>query len=163
MTTLVLDTNIYDRIDADPRLAAVITHLSSIGALRILSTHVQEGELAAIPDEEKRARIAQIPREIVPTAGAVFGTSRYGASTYGDGSDSGIAVDQVRTPSGGRTEDALIATTASRDADYLVTEDQSFANRVRKLQSRCAVIGFSEFRDLVISLDSPRRTASESG
>ena len=43
-----------------------------------------------------------------------------------------------------KTQDALISATASSDANFLVTEDHSFATRVQKNLTNVQVLNFSE-------------------
>jgi hypothetical protein len=141
----MLDTHIYDLIVATSGLVDQVNGLVAAGKATILCTHVQDDELANILDAHKRAEVLRINRRRVPTAGAVFGLSRYGASTYGDGSTGGIALDQVRSAARGHTKDALIASTASREADVLVTEDRRLVNRLRAISTSCQVWSFERF------------------
>jgi len=148
---IMLDTQIYDLLAAKPALIVSLNTLQQASAVSILSTQIQEDELAGIKDAGKAAEVAKIRRERVSTAGAVFGVSKYGTGTYGDGSDSGISIDEVRSPSKGHTRDALIATSASKHADVLVTEDDRLARRLSNLTPRCQVWSFSMFEKWIIA------------
>ena len=152
MTKFMLDTQIYDLIIAVPGLVDHINRLTAEGTMAILCTHIQNDELADIPDEHKRAEVSRIDRQQVTTAGAVSGISKYGGATYGDGSSSGIALDQIRSLSKRHTKDALIATTAARDADVLVTRDRRLANRVSATSASCEVWSFEQFKSYISSL-----------
>ena len=152
MKKFMLDTQIYDLIIAVPGLVNHINRLTAEGTIAILCTHIQNDEFADIPDEHKRAEVSRINRQQVTTAGAVYGISKYGGATYGDGSSSGIALDQVRSPSKRHTKDALIATTAARDANVLVTQDKRLANRVKATSASCEVWSFEQFKSYISSL-----------
>jgi hypothetical protein len=54
------------------------------------------------------------------------------------GGDSGVTLDVVR-PDDEAHEDALIAKTASEEAHVLVTNDRTFARRVRASRAACEV------------------------
>jgi hypothetical protein len=98
---IMLDTQAYDLLASKPSLVEAINTLQHKGILTVLSTHIQEDELAGIKDPAKVSEIAKVERQKVATAGAVFGVSRFGGATYGDGSESGLSIDQVRSPSKG--------------------------------------------------------------
>ena len=149
---LMLDTQIYDLIVDTPGMTERLNELSREGKVVVLSTHIQEDELAEIPDKRKRAAVARIVKEKVPTSGAIWDISRWDEGTWGDGSSGGMSIDEVRSPSAGHGKDALIATTAARDADILVTNDTRLANRVRTLDAPFDVWSFDEFREYVFSV-----------
>jgi predicted nucleic acid-binding protein len=144
---VMLDSNIFDAIIKDASLIDHLNALSAGGRLTILTTHVQEDELAQIPDPVKREQISKIRRTYVRTAGGVWGVSKYGMSTWGDGSQSGCSIGEIDSTSHKHTADALIATTASADADVLVTNDDRLPKRMAETQARCKVWKFEEFRD----------------
>ena len=61
----------------------------------------------------------------------------------------GFGIDDVRSESGGHTEDALIAVTASHMADVLVTQDKRLAKQILALGGSCDVWGFDKFNEWV--------------
>lgn len=148
----MLDTQIYDRIITESGLAERLNLLSKVGKLEILATHIQQDEIAAITDERKRTAVQQIMTRCVPTSGAIWGVSKWGMCTWGDGSAGGFSIDKIRSPSKGHTADGLIATTAAKDADVLVTEDSRLTKRLKALDSQCAVWEHSRFRTYVFGL-----------
>lgn len=123
----MLDTMVFDLLVADDEGRRAV--LDAIGAdrLRLRTTHVQEDQLAAIPDESKRAHVAEIPREIVPTSVMVWGTSKWGMASWG-----GSAEYEAIRHDENHIEDAMIAATATTDAHVLVTEDKRLRNRARE-------------------------------
>jgi hypothetical protein len=93
-----------------------------------------------------------LPKVIVPTRGTILGVSQWSGATWGDGRDLGVALDDVRPDGESRDdthEDALIATTASGEADVLVTDDRGLAKRVRASGARCEVWTFAKLRRFV--------------
>lgn len=148
----MLDTNIFDAIIAEPGMVDRLNKLSEAGKVILLTTHIQEDELAAIPDPPKRAEIAKIVRRCTTTDGAVFGVSRYGMATFGGQGESGCSINDVRTVSGGHTNDALIATSASRDADVLVTNEDRLPKRLTATSAKCKVWDFAQFKAHINSL-----------
>lgn len=148
----MLDTMIYDMIITVPDLVDHINNLFAKGMITILCTHIQDDQLAKIPDDYRRTEISRIKRQHVTTAGAVYGVSKYGGARYGNGSSSGINIDQIRSPSKHHTKDALIATTAAQEADVLVTEDRRFANRVKVNSVPCEVWIFEQFKNYILSI-----------
>ncbi len=142
----MLDTMIYDKVVDTPGMLELLLRLVEEGEVEILATHIQEDELASIPDERKRAEVAKVPRQVIPTSGAVWGTSKWGGATWGDGSEGGVGIDEIRSEKRGHTHDALIATSASANVDVLVTDDNRLKNRLKDSDARCEVWTFKEFR-----------------
>lgn len=152
---IMLDTQIYDHLATTPGLIQRVNSLQETHVLSIVSTQIQEDELAGMRDAAKAAEVAKLNREVVPTAGAVFGVSKFSTATFGDGSPSGISIDEVRSPSKGHTPNALLATSASIHADVLVTEDARLANRLGTLSPRCKIWSFSALETWINSQVSP--------
>lgn len=148
----MLDTNIYDLIITTPGLVDHINRLIDAGRIVILCTHIQEGELSKIENVRKRDKIVHIKRQVVPTAGGIFGISAIGYATCGDGSQSGVALNQIMSPKGCHAKDALIATTAAQHADVLVTEDKRLINRFKAGSSTCEVWQFEQFKQHLSAL-----------
>lgn len=149
MLRVMLDSQIYDLIINETGMGPFLNQLSTDGKIKILTTHIQRDELNAITDEEKRKAIQDILTELVPTSGGVYGVSIYGQATYGDGSSGGFGINDVRSKSKNHTKDALIATTAARDADALVTEDTRLSKRLETLKSKCQIWNFETFKSNV--------------
>ncbi len=147
---LMLDTMIYDKVVDTPGMLELLQRLVDEGEVEILATHIQEDELAKIPDERKRAEVSKIPRQEVPTSGAVWNTSKWDRATWGDGSESGVSIDEIRSEKRGHTHDALIATSASANVDALVTNDKRLKNRLNDSDARCEVWNFKRFRSFVM-------------
>jgi predicted nucleic acid-binding protein len=57
----------------------------------------------------------------------------------------------MRSTTKKHTKDALIATTAEKYADALVTEDKRFASRFGKLCSACDIWSYVQFKQYVLN------------
>jgi predicted nucleic acid-binding protein len=148
---VMLDTNIYDRIVETPGMASALDQLTAAGRIQILTTFIQQDEIAAIPDVVKRSKVKSVrTTKVTPTAG-MYGVTPYGESPYGcDGSEGVLPVDALMSRSGKRWQDALIASTASAKADVLVTEDADLKSRVARAGIRCEVWGYECFRQYIL-------------
>ncbi|HUU19501.1 MAG TPA: hypothetical protein VMW72_20295 [Sedimentisphaerales bacterium] len=145
----MLDSMVYDKIVATPQMVDRLNQLSKDGKVVVLCTHIQQDELACISDKQKREAVAKIIRKHVPTSGGVYDVSKWDQFTWGDGSSGGFGIDDVRSDSKKHTNDALIATTAARDADVLVTEERRLANRMKALHSSCKVWAFDRLKEYI--------------
>ena len=151
---VMLDTNIFDLIIETPGLAEHLQSLAASDRLDIVVTHVQEDELARIPDPEKQRAIQQVPRRSLPTAVFVLDVSRLGQARLGEGQEGGLEYDTLHGENPKRLRDAVIALTAAAEAvevEALVTEDDGLARRVRAKAKTLKVWGFTEFRLRVTS------------
>jgi predicted nucleic acid-binding protein len=122
----MIDTMIFDHLLANPDDRSVVTAAIADGRLQLKTTHVQEDQLAAIPDEAKRSAAAEIPREVVASSVFVVGVSRVGMARVGPGDD----YEAIRRAEKD-VEDAIIAASAVSEAHVLVTEDKRLAKRAR--------------------------------
>jgi predicted nucleic acid-binding protein len=129
MRRFLVDTMILDRIVGTEGAARLFVELHGRGEVQLVVTHIQEDELAAIRDANKRRLIAMIPRQVVATYGFVIGTSRIGMSRMGEDEP----VEAIRAPNWPKfTNDALIAATAQYENVTLVTDERRLLNRARR-------------------------------
>lgn len=154
MKRIALDTDAVSSLADMPALIEAAQGVHARGTIVFIVSHVVYDQLAETPDADKRARFLAtwdaMPKKIVRTRGAAWGISRLGEATWGNGLDSGVTVDMMRTEGRGGVHDALIATTASGEADVLVTNDGELAAKVREAvrqsKARCAVWSFGRLR-----------------
>lgn len=147
---IVLDSMIFDLIVATDGLSNRIARSVEKGQIKILTTHVQEDQLTAMPGLQKLSKIAEVPREMIPTSVFFLDLSRLGMARLGDRDDRSI--DQIRRGNIEHTPDALIADTAQKYADVLVTEDATLAKRVRAEGFSVKVWSFKKLIEFVDSL-----------
>jgi len=153
----MLDTQIYDLIVSTRGMVRLLNLLTDQGRLVILSTFVQENELASIRGEVKRREILRVKRTKVFSAAGMYGVTPYGEFPYGsDGSEAGLPVSRVVSLTGKHWQDALIACTASAEAEVLVTEDKRLHKRVADSSIRCLVWRFHQFKDYIFELSGQR-------
>ena len=125
--SVMIDTMVFDALydDQDGREAVLdaIRH----GALRLLTTHVQEDQIAAIPDHARRKALQQLPRTVVPSAVMVDGVTRTGRARV-NGANPYARMRDVR-----HFQDSLIADATAARADLLVTDDRRLAREAYDL------------------------------
>jgi len=108
----------------------------------------------AVDDHVKRARLEALLAQarLIATRGFIWGKSRWGLARFGN--DKGYnLVERIRGTTWDRkTEDALIAATASNDADVFVTDDKRLARRLKSYPGmKCEVIDFNELKRRLIN------------
>jgi hypothetical protein len=156
MKRIAFDSNVVDAIAASPGLLEAIQRASSRGVLQLISTHVQEDELIATPDRRRRSKLLAVyhalPVSTVPTHGFVLDISRLGMARLGDGSSTGVSIDDLDSESGRHRRDALIGVTAAGEADAFVTcERRRLPKRMRRAGAACEIWDFKRFREYVMS------------
>lgn len=144
MLRIMLDTNAYDMIVERPGFMEKLNAAHDNGGLVILRTHIQEDELAAIPDPKKRAAVMEVAGTKVATSGAVWDLSKWDEATWGDGAGD-VRVGDVATTAGNHMEDALIASTAAVEADVLVTNERRLPKRIWLAGSKLEVWNVEKF------------------
>jgi hypothetical protein len=144
----MLDTNVFDRVEAEPGLEPLLHRLIGEGALDVVVCHVQNDEIAAIPDPDRRRALERTPRRTVPSSVFVFDVSRFGMARLGEPEFRGVDYDAIAGPGRRHARDAVIARTAAEEADVLVTEERRLANALAG--KPLPVWTFAEFRDWLL-------------
>jgi predicted nucleic acid-binding protein len=150
----VLDSNACDVIVDTPAVAQAVVEACSAGRIELLMTHVQYDEL--MEDEKRRERTLGLPLVVTPTYGVVVGTSKVGMAQLAEPDD----IEAFRSPGGGHTADALIASTARYRGAVLVTNDK----RLRNFAQRQSIEVWSpvEFVEFVARSDRIQRDPAAS-
>ncbi len=136
---VMLDTNVFDGIVGTAGLVDRLNRLTRTGRLAIITTPVQEQELAEIADQTHRRAVQRVERQVVPTSEAPEGAGPSAAAL-------------MPTPKHWR--DATIGATASASADLLVTRDAGLTRRLAAHPGSCRVISFAAFLPLIESLEN---------
>ncbi len=139
---LMLDTNIYDRIIARRGFTDRLNQAVVAGHIEILRTHIQDDEIARIPNAAKQAEMRKVRVRKIPTSGAAWGMSRWGEARWGG--SGAVKFSDITKGNPIHAEDALIAMTAEVEADVLVTEDRAMETRVREKSKRLEVWRFDQ-------------------
>ena len=82
--------------------------------------------------------------------------SQWGQASWGEGSGSGVSVQDVQTKGRGKSNDARMTTTASGEAEVLVTEESQLAKKVTASLTKCKVRNFSDFETFVRTRERSR-------
>ncbi len=147
----MLDTMIFTHIVGDAAFAKVVRDAASSGSITIVTTHVQEDQIADNPDAEKREAISRIPRAVVPTTGFALGVSKLGMAGLAD-EETSATIERIGQRHLKNTKDALIAASARDEADAIVTDDKTLRKRIRREGLDVTLLTFEEFRRHVLSL-----------
>lgn len=122
MWRAMVDTMVFDALDADEPGRGAVLEAIRAARLQLMTTHVQEGQLADIADAVRRKRLQRIPRVVVPSDARVVSVSRTGRPRLARSPEADAVVHGLR-----HAADDVIATAAFAHADVLVTEDKRLA------------------------------------
>jgi predicted nucleic acid-binding protein len=147
----MLDTMIFNHIVDDPAFAMVVRNAAHSGSITIVSTHIQEDQIADNPDDEKREAISRIPRTVVPTTGFALDVSRLDMARFAN-DETSATIERMGQRHLKNTKDALIAASARDEADAIVTDDKTLRKRIRREGLNVPLFTFEEFRRHVTSL-----------
>jgi len=147
----MLDTMIFDHIIADVPLAKAIGQAVEAGRITLVTTHIQEDQIAKISDEGKRDAISRIPRRVVSTTGLALGVSRLGMVEPADNATSAM-MERIGRRHLRTVKDAPIAASARDKADAIVTEDKTLRKRIPRVGLKVTVVTFEDFRRHILSL-----------
>lgn len=150
---VMLDSNIPDCLLKDDDTLKLVLSLCQRGDLTMCSTHIQHDQNSETPDLAKRAALLSLPiaYEQVNTAGAAWGVSKWDQADWGDETDDQIfaAVTSGQKVTEKQAADALIAATAARHCDALVTNDGRLASKARSADTGISVWQYPEFAEWV--------------
>ena len=132
MRTAMIDTMVFEALQADPPGREAVLSAIRAGRLRLVTTHVQERQLADIRDSARRRALQRIPREVVATAAPIVAVARTGRPALGPSPETDAIRHGTR-----HVADGVIAEAARAHADCLVTEDRRLADdaRARELET----------------------------
>ncbi|CAE6799965.1 hypothetical protein R69619_05149 [Paraburkholderia nemoris] len=141
MITIVLDTNIYDKLDADQAMVEQINQPIADKVIdKLMPRHVAE---------ELRQRPAGIP-ELFTMTYTDHAVARAGITCAGDYLGSGEVFDDHRGDSQ-KAADAYIADVASMIADWFVSEDIRCIRRF-PANMRCTPMRYQQFHERLTAL-----------
>ena len=147
----MLDTMIFTHIVGDAAFATVVRDGARSGSVTIVTTHIQEDQIADIRDGEKREAISHIPRTVVPTTGFALDVSRLGMARFAD-EETSATIERIGRRHLGTVKDALIAASTRDEADAIVTHDKTLRRRIRREGLNVTLLTFEEFHRHVSSL-----------
>lgn len=148
MTKIMFDTNAFDKIlDGTISIDLIKKSLSLCYEYHI--TPIQVEELSNIPDSKKDKRaiillfLSDIAPRLIPTESAVYDVSRFNFAKMGDG----ILYEKLLNKSRNNIKDALIGETAIKNDIILITEDDDFKSKIKKLGGTALKV--NEFKDMI--------------
>ena len=143
MKTILLDTNIFDKLAVDDAAREVLVRLHAQRAARFVVSRTTRDELERSPHSEL---LDQLPVEVVGNAAPIAGLM-----AAGDFLGSADHYFQHKGVSN-KENDAQIATAAEFHADWLVSEDDRLRKRQRALSSNVEVLAYTQFMELASRL-----------
>jgi predicted nucleic acid-binding protein len=147
----MLDTMIFTHIVSDAAFAKVVRDAARTGSITLVTTHIQEDQIADMRDDEKREAISHIPRTVVPTTGLAWDVSRLGMARFAD-EETSATIERIGRRHKGTVKDALIASSARDEADAIVTDDKTLRKRIQREGLDVSLLTFEGFRRHVSSL-----------
>lgn len=141
MIAIIFDTNIYDRLERDDEIVAMVNALIACGAVEILKPRQVAEELFERPNP--------LP-DLFPTRVIGHSVGRAGIMRAGDFLGDGAAYDEHKGKSR-KDADAFIVDVASWVADWFVTEDNRCFVRF-PTGTRCTPLRFQAFCERVVQI-----------
>lgn len=152
MSVFMLDTNALNYIgNINTFFEKVISSVKS-GEITLYITHIQLGEINAIPDSETelRSKLQSFSQDYckrIPTTGVICGISACGECGFSNGKD----INAITKNSPKMIYDALIAATANSGSDYFVTDDGKLRKRIMKELPGLALLTNEEFQKMFLN------------
>jgi hypothetical protein len=141
MIAIILDTNIYDRLERDDEIVAIVNALIACRTVEILKPRQVAEELFVRPDP--------LP-DLFPTRVIGHSVGRAGIMRTGDFLGDGAAYDEHKGKSQ-QDADAFIVDIASWVADWFVTEDNRCFARFPS-GTRCTPLRFQAFCERLVQI-----------
>ncbi len=137
MNTVLLDGNVYDKLQVDAETRATLRALVDCGLIRVIATPMVLDELrrspfGGIPD--------WLPVAVVAENVTVLGYATLGMTKLGDGE-----VYAEHRGESKKVPDAIIADSANALADILVSGDRRCRERLKKISTCCRGMDYEEF------------------
>jgi hypothetical protein len=128
---VMLDSNAFDALALDDAVRSKVERATIEGRLELIRTHIQDDEIEAIKNDDRRQALLSLTTRIEPTAVFVLDHSRLGLARLG--SDEANAIyNEIAGPSLRHVPDAIIAVTAHDEGIPLVT------NETGRLPAQCS-------------------------
>ena len=128
MISLVFDSNVWDEFDDNDLALLKLADLVAEGAVKVLTTSIQEQENLEAPRKSELDKYKLLLRtENIASEGAVLGFVRIGLDKLGPGESKWVV------PGGPHNRDEIIAQTAALNNAWLVTQEKK---RLRRLAIR---------------------------
>jgi len=129
MKKIMFDTNVFDKL---PEMIETLQRGKD--HYKYYVTSVQIEEICNIPDLNKERRIvnmlmlSEIRAELVPVSVLIFGYSRFGFASFGEGK----VYEEILSPNHSNIRDAMIVDTAVHEGCTLITEDKDLYKKMTR-------------------------------
>lgn len=147
MTTILLDANVYDKLQADGESRATLRGLLDRGFAKMIATPI-------VLEELRRSPFGGIPvwfpGDVDAESVTVLDYAPLGMTNLGEG----VVYGEHRGESK-KIPDAIVADSADALADILVSEDRRCRERLKKISTRCTGLGYEEFREWLRASATP--------
>lgn len=142
---IMIDSNIRDRLLEDAAARTALAQRVQDAQLVVVETYVQHEEVARTPDGRRRQHLQQIVTS-EDDAPAIFALDicRLDLTEFG-GPEEDAVFDKVRGGNPKHAEDAVIAATAIRKCDALVTADDRLLRKLAESRPDFPVWDWAEF------------------
>ena len=153
---VMIDSMVHDKIVDDPLLRSAIEAAKASGHLKLVTTHIQQNQLRAMPNANRRKELRKVAADSTPTSAAVWDVSIWGEAKWG--TESGHhALTELSNGKIKHIADALIALTASDGSHILVTDDRRLARNASRVFPSLQIMTTEQFYIFVnILADEPR-------
>lgn len=140
-----MDTSAYNTLADDAELHEMVREAVERAIIRILQTHIEEDQIRATPDEERRERMLLVPLEGIPTSHAVVGHSKVGRARVSP--DGAFEEEGGNATSSGEMKDAIIAATGRHEVQVFVSRDARHHKRTGRFVNNLQVMDTTAFAD----------------
>ena len=138
MIRILLDSNIYNCLEADEATRIRILEMITNETIEIVVSPVIVDELRESPfrDVPNFFPITRITESVF-----VVGIARVGLARVGKGQTFNAHRGESK-----KSKDAIIADTADTDCEILVSEDKRCRERLNKVGKKCKALSYAEFK-----------------
>jgi len=137
VNTVLLDGNVYDKLQTDAKTRGTLQTLVARGLVKVIATPI-------VRDELKRGPFGEFPDWFPVVLEAenvtVLGYASLGMTRLGEGD-----VYSEHRGESKKIPDAIIADSADGLADILVSDDGRRRERLKKISTRCRSMDYEEF------------------
>lgn len=138
MVRVVFDSNIYDKLAADPETIGTIAEKIATGTLVVMVSPI-------IVDELRESQFGGVPQffpiQQITEAIAVAGYAIAGLARPSDG-----VMYEAHRGTSKKSKDAIVAETAESDCDMLVSEDRRCRDRLNRHAKKCKALDYAQFK-----------------
>lgn len=138
MTTILLDSNVYDELRNDERISNLISNLIQSNKIKVVAPQIVLDELKNSPFE---GIPDFFPVEAIPDGVAVAGLAKAGAAIVSEGKTYSKHLGNSK-----QSKDAVIAETAMNSSDVFVSQDNRCRERLKGISKTTQCFDYQQFK-----------------